>query len=80
MAYVSTAKASPHPPAQLASWVVIPHHVAPNLKLLFPKYFSGTYDISVQIFFDWPIFSNGWTDIDTDYEKGPAAIQSAFKG
>ena len=59
MAYVSTAKASPHPPAQLASWVVIPQHVAPNLKLLFPKYFSGTYGISVQFFFDWPIFSNG---------------------
>ena len=59
MAYVSTAKASPHPPAQLAWWVVIPQHVAPNLELLFPKYFSGTYGISVQFFFIDPFFSNG---------------------
>ena len=33
--------------------------MAQNLELLFPNYFSGTYGISVQFFFDWPIFSNG---------------------
>ena len=60
MAYVSTAKASPHPPAQLAWWVVIPQHVAPNLELLFPKYFSGTYGISVQFFLIDPFFLTGW--------------------
>ena len=59
MAYVSTAKASPHPPAQLAWWVVIPQHVAQNLELLFPKYFSGTYGLSVQFFLIDPFFSNG---------------------
>ena len=52
-------KGLPHPPAHASLWVVIPQHVAPNLELLFPNYFSGTYGISVQFFFDWPIFSNG---------------------
>ena len=33
--------------------------MAPNLELLFPKYFSGTYGISVQFFFIDPFFSNG---------------------
>ena len=52
-------KGLPHPPAHASLWVVIPQHVAPNLELLFPNYFSGTYGISVQFFFDWSIFSNG---------------------
>ena len=59
MAYISTAKVSPTPAAQLAWWVVIPQHVAPNLKLLFPKYFSGTYGISVQIYLIDPFFLTG---------------------
>ena len=52
-------KGLPHPSACASLWVVIPQHVAPNLELLFPNYFSGTYGISVQFFFDWPSFSNG---------------------
>ena len=52
-------KGLPHPSACASLWVVIPQHVAPNLELLFPNYFSGTYGISVQFFFDWSSFSNG---------------------
>ena len=33
--------------------------MAPNLELLFLKYFNGTYGISVQFFFDLPVCSNG---------------------
>ena len=43
-------KGLPHPPAHASLWVVIPQHVAPNLELLFPNYFSDTYGISVQFF------------------------------
>ena len=34
--------------------------MAPNLKLLFPKYFSITYGISVQFFLIDPSFLTGW--------------------
>ena len=54
-------KGLPHPPAHASLWVVIPQHVAPNLELLFPNYFSGTYGISVQFFLIAPVFLTGWS-------------------
>ena len=58
MAYVSTAKASPHPPAQLASewlylnmWHQILNFFSPNISVVTMEF--------QYIFFDWPIFSNG---------------------
>ena len=48
MTYVSTTKATPTPLPMLAWWVVTPHHVAPNLKLLFLKRFNGDNIISVK--------------------------------
>ena len=33
--------------------------MAPNLELLFPNYFSGTYGISVQFFLIGPFFLTG---------------------
>ena len=53
-------KGLPHPSACASLWVVIPQHVAPNLELLFPNYFSGTYGISVQFFLIGPVFLTGW--------------------
>ena len=52
-------KGLPHPSACASLWVVIPQHVAPNLELLFPNYFSGTYGISVQFFLIGPFFLTG---------------------
>ena len=54
-------KGLPHPSACASLWVVIPQHVAPNLELLFPNYFSGTYGISVQFFLIGPFFLTGCT-------------------
>ena len=54
-------KGLPHPSACASLWVVIPQHVAPNLELLFPNYFSGTYGISVQFFLIGPVFLTGCT-------------------
>ena len=55
-------KGLPHPSACASLWVVIPQHVAPNLELLFPNYFSGTYGISVQFFLIGPVFLTGWVE------------------
>ena len=42
LAYVSRTKVFPTPLPMFALWVVKPHHVIPNLTLLFPKSFNGT--------------------------------------
>ena len=49
-AFTLSAKAITHPPAQLASIVVQPYHVAHNLKLLFLKNNNGANDFLVKIY------------------------------
>ena len=48
--YVSTTKATRTPLLMFALWAVTPHHVAPNLVLLFLKRFNGTNAVLENIF------------------------------
>ena len=59
--------------------------MAPNLELLFSKYFRGTHGISLQIFLIDPIFLTGWLQLQTKgnssnfYLESPVDYRS-FRG